>query len=58
MQETSVKQKKFFQSWKKITSPLNEYGDDLEKLMLAKKNVSLMFNNLEMYVKFKMKLRN
>jgi len=51
MKETSVKQKKFFQSWKKITSPLNEYGDDLEKLMLAKKNVSLMFNNLEMYVK-------
>ena len=51
MQETSVKQKKFFQSWKKITSPLNEYGEDLEKLMLAKKNVSLMFNNLEMYVK-------
>ena len=51
MQETSIKQKKFFQSWKKITSPLNEYGEDLEKLMLAKKNVSLMFNNLEMYVK-------
>ena len=51
MQETSIKQKKFFQSWKKITMPLNEYGEDLEKLMLAKKNVSLMFNNLEMYVK-------
>ena len=27
MQETSIKQKKFFQSWKKITSPLNEYGE-------------------------------
>ena len=51
MQETSVKQKKFFQSWKKITSPLNEYGDELETIMLAKKNVSFMFNNLEMYVK-------
>ena len=51
MQETSVKQKKFFASWKKITSPLNEYGEDLEKLMIAKKNISLMFNNLEMYVK-------
>ena len=51
MQETSNKQKKFFQSWKKITTPLNEYGEDLEKLMIAKKNVSLMFNNLEMYVK-------
>ena len=51
MQETSTRQKKFFQSWKKITSPLNEYGEDLEKLMIAKKNVSLMFNNLEMYVK-------
>ena len=51
MQETSTKHKKFFSSWKKITMPLNEYGEDLEKLMLAKKNVSLMFNNLEMYVK-------
>ena len=51
MQETSAKQKKFFASWKKITSPLNEYGEDLEKLMIAKKNISLMFNNLEMYVK-------
>ena len=51
MQETSSKHKKFFTSWKKITEPLNEYGEDLEKLMLAKKNVSLMFNNLEMYVK-------
>ena len=50
MQETSAKQKKFFASWKKITSPLNEYGEDLEKLMIAKKNISLMFNNLEMYV--------
>ena len=51
MQETSTKHQKFFSSWKKITMPLNEYGEDLEKLMLAKKNVSLMFNNLEMYVK-------
>ena len=51
MQETSTKHKKFFTSWKKITTPLNEYGEDLEKLMLAKKNVSLMFNNLEMYVR-------
>ena len=51
MKETSTKQEKFFTSWKKITMPLNEYGEDLEKLMLAKKNVSLMFNNLEMYVK-------
>ena len=51
MQETSAKQKKFFASWKKITSPLNEYGEDLEKLMITKKNISLMFNNLEMYVK-------
>ena len=37
MQETSTKHKKFFSSWKKITMPLNEYGEDLEKLMLAKK---------------------
>ena len=51
MQETSTKHKKFFTSWKKITTPLNEYGEGLEKLMLAKKNVSLMFNNLEMYVR-------
>ena len=51
MKEANVKQKKFFQSWTKITSPLNEYGADLEKLMIGKKNVSLMYNNLSMYVK-------
>lgn len=53
MTETSHKHYTFYQSWKQITSPLNEYGNDLEKLMLSKKNISLMSHNLSMYVKIK-----
>ena len=51
MTEASHKHYTFYQSWQKITNPINEYGEDLEKLMLSKKNVSFMTHNLDMYVK-------
>ena len=51
MTETSQKQNQFYNGWKKITDPINVYGSDLEKLMLSKKNVSLMLHNLNMYVR-------
>ena len=51
MTETSQKQNQFYEGWKKITDPINVYGTNLEKLMLSKKNVSLMLHNLNMYVR-------
>lgn len=51
MTEASNKHLTFYNSWQKVTNPINDYGDDLEKLMLAKKNVSLMVHNLAVYVK-------
>ncbi len=50
MTETSNKHDNFLESWKKITSPINAYGMNLEQLMLSKKNVSLMLHNLDIYV--------
>ena len=42
MTEASHKHYTFYQSWQKITNPINEYGEDLEKLMLSKKNLKSM----------------
>ena len=50
MTETSNKHNNFLESWKKITTPINAYGMNLEQLMLSKKNVSLMLHNLDIYV--------
>lgn len=51
MTETSHKHITFYTSWKKITSQLNDYGENMEKLMISKKNVSLLTHNLNIYVK-------
>jgi hypothetical protein len=56
-EELNSKYQEFFKNWEKITKPLNDYGDELENLMLSKKNVSMMRQNLNVYVKIKEQIK-
>ena len=57
-EEVISKYQEFFNNWEKITKPLNEYGEDLENLMLSKKNVSMMRQNLNIYVRIREQVKD
>jgi hypothetical protein len=42
-----------FKEWQRITNPINHYSKKLEDLMLSKKNVSVVVQNLNIYMRIK-----
>ena len=51
MGESSEKQHIFYENWNKISRPISSYGENLEKIIISKKNVNLIVHNLDIYLK-------
>jgi hypothetical protein len=53
MEELHNEIQQIFKNWQKITAPLNYYSKKLEDLMTSKKNVSVVVQNLNIYIRIK-----